>query len=62
MRTPASDPEKARWLVFTIQGEPAGSLLLSANDLPLDVDGDRVLVRETDGDGVQRVSLRRLVQ
>jgi hypothetical protein len=59
---PARDGAPSKWLVLSPAGETLGSVLLPADHLPLDIDSAAVLVRETDEDGVQRVSLRTVRQ
>ena len=51
-----------KWLVVSPAGELVGSLLLPVDWRPLDIRGDRMLVRERDADGIERVSLRRVVK
>ncbi|HEX5872448.1 MAG TPA: hypothetical protein VFY65_18590 [Longimicrobium sp.] len=55
--TLASAPDRHRWLVFAPSGTQEGSIVMPAGYLPLDIDRDRVLARETGADGVQRVVL-----
>lgn len=62
IQTPASAPETSRWLVYDAAGRQEGSILMPSSHLPLDIHPDRLLVRETDADGVQRVSLRQVVR
>lgn len=61
-----TDPGRAgtsvKWLVVSPAGELVGSLLLPVDWRPLDIRGDRMLVRERDADEVERVSLRRVVK
>ena len=52
----------AKWLVMDLSGTVLGSVSLPAASLPLDIGADAMLVRETDGSGVQRVSVRELVR
>lgn len=57
VRTLASAPDRHRWLVFAPSGRQEGSIVMPSGSLPLDIQGDRILVRETGEDGVQRVAL-----
>jgi hypothetical protein len=57
VRTFASAPDRHRWLVFDPSGRQEGSVLMPSDYLPLDIDRDRVLVRDTGADGVQHVVL-----
>lgn len=52
----------ARWVVLALSGGELGSVVMPASYMPLEIRGDRMLVRETDGDGVQRVLVRRVVR
>ncbi len=62
IQTPASGPEMSRWLVYDAAGRQEGSILIPSSHVPLDIHPDRLLVRETDADGVHRVSLREVVR
>lgn len=61
-----TDPGRAgtsvKWLVVSPAGGLVGSLLLPVDWRPLDIHADRMLVRERDADGIERVSLRRVVK
>lgn len=57
VRTFASAPDHHRWLVFDASGRREGSVVMPSDYLPLDIDRDRVLVRQTGADGVQHVVL-----
>lgn len=52
----------SRWIVLAPSGEEIGSVVMPASYMPLDIRNDRILVRETDGEGVQRVSVWNLVR
>jgi hypothetical protein len=58
IRTPSPALGTSRWLVMALAGEQIGSIDLPSGSMPLDIDRDVILLQETDGDGVQRVSLR----
>lgn len=58
VRTHTAAPETSRWVVMALSGEQIGSIDLPSSSMPLDIAPDVVLLRETDDDGVQRVSLR----
>lgn len=62
IRTPAGGPEMSRWLVYDTAGRQEGSILMPSSHLPLDIHSDRLLVRETDVNGVQHVALREVVR
>ncbi|HEX6911009.1 MAG TPA: hypothetical protein VF142_11475, partial [Longimicrobium sp.] len=62
VRTSEEAGGAARWVVLALDGRELGSVLMPASYMPLEIRGDRVLVRETDGDGVQRVLVRRIVR
>lgn len=55
---PEAESDSARWAVFTLQGEEAGSVRLPRGFFPLDVLGGWLLLRETDAEGTERVSVR----
>jgi hypothetical protein len=58
IRTYSPAPGMSRWMVTTIAGEQIGSIDLPSGAVPLDIDRERILLREADEDGVQRVSVR----
>jgi hypothetical protein len=58
IRTRSAAPGMSRWMVVALTGEQIGSIDLPSGAMPLDLTDDAMLLRETDGDGVQRVSLR----
>lgn len=62
VRTSEEAAGMARWMVLAVTGRELGSVVMPASYMPLEIRGDRILVRETDGDGVQRVVVRRIVR
>lgn len=58
IHTDSPTPGTSRWVVMALTGEEIGSIDLPSGSMPLDIERDRVLLRETDDDGVQRVSVR----
>lgn len=58
VRTHAAAPDTSRWIVMAPSGEQIGSIDLPSSSMPLDITDGAVLLRETDDDGVQRVSVR----
>jgi hypothetical protein len=58
VRTHSPTPGTSRWVVMALGGEQIGSIDLPSGAMPLDIERDVILLRETDGDGVQRVSVR----
>lgn len=58
IRTVNAAPGTSRWIVVARTGEQVGSIDLPSTSMPLDLTPDAMLLRETDADGVQRVSLR----
>lgn len=59
---PPAGADSVKWVVLTQRGEQAGSVRMHVGWLPLDVGSAGVLVRESDADGVQRVSVRRVLK
>jgi hypothetical protein len=62
VRTPASAPGTSRWTVLSASAGPRGSLLVPDAYVPLELDVARLLLRETDRDGVERVAVREVTQ
>jgi hypothetical protein len=59
---PPAGVDSVKWVVLTPAGERIGSLRMHASWLPLDIGPREVLVRETDADGVQGVSIRTVLR
>jgi hypothetical protein len=59
---PAQSGAKVKWLVVSPAGERIGSVMLPADWRPLDIAAGRLLLREQDADGVERVSIRAVVR
>ena len=57
---PAAGRDTVKWVVLSADGVRVGSVGMPSGWWPLDVRDDRVLLRETDADGVQAVSVRTL--
>jgi hypothetical protein len=62
VQTPGSAPRVSRWSILSIDGREIGTVLMPDSYFPLDIQDSRVLLRETDSDGVQRVSLRSVIR
>lgn len=58
IRTHTAGPGMSRWMVMAMSGEQIGSIDLPDRSMPLDITRDVLVLRETDDDGVQRVSVR----
>jgi hypothetical protein len=59
---PRAGADSVAWLVLTPGGERLGSVRMHTAWLPLDIRRDAMLLRETDADGVQTVSVRRVAR
>lgn len=60
--SPSAAADSVMWMVLSPEGRPVGSVRMHVSTLLLDSRGDTVLVRESDADGVQRVSVRRVLR
>ena len=58
VRTHTAAPDTSRWVVMALSGKQIGSVDLPSSSMPLDIAQDVMLLRETDDDGVQQVSIR----
>jgi hypothetical protein len=59
---PPVGSDTVRWVVASRTGEILGSVPLPAHALPLDIHDGLLVLRETDADGVQRVSVREVLR
>jgi hypothetical protein len=59
---PRAGADSVTWLVLEPGGERLGSVRMHTAWLPLDIRRDALLLRETDADGVQTVSVRRVAR
>lgn len=62
IRTHSPAPGTSRWTVMALSGEQVGSIDLPSGSMPLDIHQDRILLRDTGEDGVQRVSVRGIIR
>jgi hypothetical protein len=58
--SPAAGADSVGWMVLTKSGERLGGVRMHVGSLPLDIGGS-MLLRETDADGVQHVTVRPVV-
>lgn len=59
---PRAGADSVTWLVLAPDGERVGSVRMHTGTLPLDIRRDALLLREINGDGVQTVSVRRVLR